>query len=77
MSWNDLNSKKQVSEEREPIEASLKKAFEDREIVQFLYEIVVAQSYAGMRTPDQVAFAEGQRSLARQLLLLGGKLNDF
>ncbi len=72
MEQND--AMEQARKDREALEAACLRALADAPmLVRYLRKVAYAASYVPGRTPDQVAWAEGKRALAAQLLTFGGK----
>lgn len=78
--WGELHDEEQTEErralvksERQALEAAFARLLSDEYIVRYLRRVAMAASFAPGRTPDQVAWAEGKRSLAVSILTLGGK----
>lgn len=76
MSWSEFDAKPQVPDETENrLRREVSNTLEHSpELLKYLLTLVRFGSYSHGRTLDQVAFAEGQRDLARKLLQYGGKI---
>jgi len=70
----DVGKEGQAKQEQTALRAQVHKALGEPNspMQRYLEAVVRGQSYAPGRTPEDVAYAEGQRSMARQLLKLGG-----
>lgn len=77
MSWEKLNTPPKTDSEDAPdLARSCARALQDPQLEGYLRSVVQAGCYLSGRTFEQVAYAEGQRAMARQLLHLGGKLDE-
>lgn len=81
MGWNEMDGKGQdtdkvarAKEEEAALRGQVRKALGEptTPLYRYLDALVRGQSYAPGRPVEDVAFAEGQRALARQLMKLGG-----
>lgn len=89
MTWNDLDTKGDNAEAQRMREAHAAKVNElsqaavralgpaqQAPLVEWLRATALSYSYASGRSAEDVAFAEGRRQLAVELLKLGGSLNE-
>jgi len=78
MSWEKLNTPPDRGDKdmMEGLRRACARALADPALEKYLRSVVQAGCYQTGRTFEQVTYAEGQRSLARQILHLGGKLNE-
>lgn len=77
MTWEALNKPPPADDERDRRLRQELTTMLDRspELLKFLLSTVRSGTYMSGRTLDQVAYGEGQRSLARTMLQYGGKFH--
>jgi len=80
VSWENLELKphdsaaQELERERfEQLQVECHKALDQPNLRQHLQKIALSTSYSPGRSPADVAYVEGSRALAAQLLNLGGK----
>lgn len=79
MTWDDMElvGPPKEDERVKALRAAVRRALDEEPLLErHLRTYMQAASYTGGRDFQQVAHAEGQRTLARQLLQLGGKFDE-
>lgn len=78
MSWADLQTQppKEDAEQKAIRQELLRALDQSPRLTKYLNRVVKSGTYAQGRSLDNVAFAEGQRALARTLLQLGGQFDE-
>lgn len=87
MSWNDLRSEQRDPEQIEAAKRNAEAmhtarqeacahACRDKTFRQFLRGVALGRSYVNGRSPEAVAYAEGYRALALEILSTAKVIND-
>jgi len=79
MSWDDLERPDipETDEQQQALGRQTVQALDNSPmLVRYLRTTLQSPSFARGRAPEDVAFAEGQRFMALQILKLGGKFDE-